>query len=207
MKVIGIIDLPNYEKISNKERPSFDNVSTHQIPGSIFLSSTPLRHPVHTAEAILHEASHNKLSNLVSTTDIYVDGYDAETGQTVHAFWNPDLSRNSSQWPVDRAIHALHVYVHLAVYYSLVSNKWDEIVSKFGDPGDFDLTKRVRRHSDRARYLYEELIQIEDGSLGAAGKEILAWLGAAVSQMDSNPPLQEIHNPLGLKQYLFCFAR
>ncbi len=202
VKVLGIVDLPDHiQKGAKKRYDLCQNVSTHRIPGSIFLSPTPLRHPVHAAEAILHEALHKKLSNLVSTMDIFVAGFDSAASPTVHAIWNPDLSWNSNQWSIDRALYAVHFYAHIAVYYLLFGEKWEEIVEKYGDPGDLNYQKAARNALDRARYLYEELSKMQHNALGAAGKSVLEWLGSIINRVDLTPPYRDPRPTLRLDLY------
>ncbi|MEK8021628.1 MAG: DinB family protein [Candidatus Parabeggiatoa sp.] len=203
VKVLGIVDRSNYQTQGAKKRYDLcQNVSTHRIPGTIFLSPTPLRHPLHAAEAVLHEALHKKLSNIVSTMDIFTPRYDTETAPTIPAIWNPDLSWNSNQWPIDRALYALHFYAHISVYYLLFDDeKWEKILTEHGDPGDLYIETKVRKALDRAHYLSDELSKIQDGFLGDAGQKLLAWLDSICEKTDSNPPLQDPRPILRLDLY------
>ena len=97
------------------------SVSSHEVPSSTFFSGYVLASLPLLAESLYHEALHKKLSNTIVAGDILRDGYDTHTSKRFHSYWNRDFSWNSNQWELDRALYAYHVYVHLLVYYSLLS--------------------------------------------------------------------------------------
>ena len=182
VSVVAIVDTADRSQWSRRTRPDLcQNVSTHAIPSTIFLSPTPLRGPWPAAEALLHEAAHKKLSDLVLTRPIFRPGFDSRTAPTVSALWNPDLSWNSAAWSADRALFAFHVYIHLALFFASVERHREELADDFGDPPDHFVTG-LDRALDRASYLGRHLAEGLRPALGADGRELVAWLSSVADR-------------------------
>jgi hypothetical protein len=152
------------------------NVSTHTIPGTIFLSPSPLRTPWHAAEALFHEALHKKLSDVVLTFDVFRDQYDTEESETIHAVWNRDLTWNSNRWPVDRALFAYHFYVYIAYFYRCIQERMDSVPDDVGalhvrNPAAVEHTARLK-----AAYLRDALLNDGEPELGTQGRALVQWL-------------------------------
>ncbi len=146
------------------------NVSTHAIPGTIFLSPSPLKNSIEAAEAVLHEAAHKKLSDLVLTRDVFRVGYDLSDAKSVEAIWNRKLDWNDNSWTTDRAIFAFHVYVYLAHYYRRVLECGQEQIGAEGF-----VTGRLIGALRRANYLGRSLSGELASDLGDFGQKLVQW--------------------------------
>ena len=145
------------------------NVSTHAIPGTIFLSPSPLKNTMEAAEAILHEAAHKKLSDLVLTRDVFRAGYDLSEAKSVEAIWNRKLDWNDNFWTTDRAMFAFHVYVYLAYYYRRALECGQD---KIGE--DFAISRLIGALR-RANYLGRALSGKLSKDLGEFGQKLVHW--------------------------------
>ena len=174
VRLVAVLDTSDRSQWNKATRPDVcQNVSTHAIPSTIFLSPSPLRTPWHAAEALLHEAAHKKLSDLVLTRSVFTEGFDSERANLIRAPWNRHLSWNSANWSTDRALFAFHVYVHLALFFEKTEAE-DVEGHGFGAP---PLSFRLERAKslDRATYLGAKL-RSEQNDLGSDGKELVTWL-------------------------------
>lgn len=187
VSTVGIID-PEDPVLRNEYGRSdlCQNVSTHRIPATIFLSPTPLRDCYHAAEGLLHEAAHKKLSDLVLTYDIFRTGYDTADGQTVEAIWNRSLSWNSASWPTDRALYAAHVYVYLALFWTSLQAHLPEVTASYGDC-PIDVGQQRQSAVDKARYLSSQLSSGSRGDLGEVGNQLLDFLMMLLTSIDPRP--------------------
>ena len=151
VRLIGIVDTEDQTQWTARGRSDLcQNVSTHAIPSTIFLSPTPLRTPWHAAEALLHEAAHKKLSDMVLTRSIFRSGFDTENSPTIRAIWNRSLSWNSADWSIDRALFAFHVYVHLALFFARIAQVEDSFSNEF-EPSPDSFGHQLEHALDRAK--------------------------------------------------------
>lgn len=184
VSVVAVVDTADRSQWSRRTRPNLcQNVSTHAIPATIFLSPTPLSGPWLAAEALLHEAAHKKLSDLVLTRPIFRTGFDSSTAPTVSALWNRDLSWNPAAWSADRALFAFHVYVHLALFFASVDLHRERLAEEFGDPPS-NFAVGLDRALDRASYLGRHLADGLRPALGSDGRELVAWLTAVAERFE-----------------------
>jgi hypothetical protein len=177
LRIIAIVD---FDRASSDYDPShgglFESASYDAIPGAIFLSPSSLNNPWSAAEVILHEAAHQKLNDIRLTHSIFRSGYSAEESPKIHAVWNKSLAGNSNQWPVDRAIGAYHVYVHLSLFFSTVEQKRGELELLYGPANDIDPDTRTHIAYERALYLGHELKRHAQKDLQADGYRLVDWL-------------------------------
>ena len=167
---IVLIDYADKELRVGRTRVGMgQNVSTHAIPGTIFLSPSPLRNSAESAEAILHEAAHKKLSDLVLTRDVFREGYDLSEARTVEAIWNKQLDWNDNVWTTDRALFAFHVYVYLVYYYSRVLQNGQGLICESFASGRLIAALR------RADYLGRALNGDLSKDLGDFGRDLIYW--------------------------------
>lgn len=89
------------------------SASNSALPGALFLSGPALRDRLAAAEALLHEATHQRLYDLMLCRRLYAPG----PGPTVLPPWYAGESGHAARWPVDRVLAALHVYVHVATLW------------------------------------------------------------------------------------------
>lgn len=136
--------------------------SARTMPGVVLLSARYLTEPFPTARAILHEAAHCKLFDLYLTRPILPADDALLTEYRVPCPWNADTDLQSNRWPIDQALAAAHVYVHLARLDALAPE---------------DLRPRYTPDSaGRAAYLLTALSDLPDECLGVDGWDLVAWL-------------------------------
>lgn len=183
--VVGIIDVADESHWTRPLRLDLcQNVSTHAIPGTVFISPSPLRSVVTAAEALFHEATHKKLSDIVLTRSVFPEGFRADKSPTIQAVWNRDYSWNSSAWSVDRALFALHFYVHHVVLLRRLAGSSDPSISSSAlcAPG------KIQASLDRSWYLLRELRSLQAGNLGPDGLLLLDWLDGVLRSLTTDEP-------------------
>src|SRR5579862_4369675 len=132
----------------------FQSASTYRLPGITFLSRSCLYNVWDAAEALLHEGIHNKIFDLYLTRPILMEQYEAKKSERIAVPWNTHLDYESSNWPVDRSLAALHVYVHLTLFFLSVLTATTNI-----SPAKREYARgRLQQSHQRGAYLYEELI-------------------------------------------------
>ncbi|WP_330457671.1 HEXXH motif-containing putative peptide modification protein [Streptomyces sp. NBC_00820] len=143
---------------------AFDSASTWEIPGAAFVALRCMRTPERLAEAMVHEFVHLRLYDLQMTRSVFAPDYDTRTAPTIAPEWH----RHStvSHWPVDRALAAAHVYVHLAAWF-------EERARACPDP---ELERSALTADLRASSLLDKVAQSADTCLGPAGRDFLSWL-------------------------------
>jgi hypothetical protein len=200
--VIAIVDVADRRLWQKETRADLcQNVSTHAIPGTIFLSPSPLRSPWHAAEAIFHEALHKKLSDIVLTRPIFRPGYSAATSPTIRAVWNYPLPWNPNDWSIDRALFAFHVYVHLGLFFRIVEVRSEDLRGEYGSLCGMEPSKAARGAFDRARYLGAQLQRYSEDALGPDGRAFLSWLVTMLQRVDPDPPHDDPTMQLWLDRY------
>ncbi|MEV7809373.1 HEXXH motif-containing putative peptide modification protein [Streptomyces flaveolus] len=143
---------------------AFDSASTREIPGVAFVARRCMRTPERFAEALVHEFVHLRLYDLQMTRSVFAPDYDTATAPTVAPEWH----RHSPvpRWPVDRALAAAHVYVHLSAWF-------EERARVCPDP---DLARSAETAAFRAASLLDKVARRAEGCLGPAGTDFLGWL-------------------------------
>jgi hypothetical protein len=124
------------------------------------------------ADALLHEALHQKRAHIRLTRALYRPGYDDFSGPQVPIPWG---DRGFRTFSVGRALAAAHVYVHLtALHVALL---------RTGEGGGLTpdaVRRRLLVRAGRAAYLVDALSTPRyRAELGADAPDFLAWLAAA----------------------------
>lgn len=199
---IGIVDTVNPKHWDREVRPDLcQSVSTHAIPGTVFFSPSVLRSPWHAAEALLHEAAHKKLSDLVLTRSVFRAGFAATESRTIRAIWNRSLSWNPSEWSIDRALFALHFYVHVAAFYHAMATWSHERRMTWGPPHVASPAAAEQTALNRARFLADRLGADAGDELGNDGQEILKWLNGLLDGFVVAAPRDRLKLTLLLDRY------
>ncbi|MFF1447118.1 HEXXH motif-containing putative peptide modification protein [Streptomyces sp. NPDC058274] len=154
---------------------AFDSASTREIPGAAFVAVRCMRTPERLAEALVHEFVHLRLYDLQATRSIFAPAYDTATAPTVAPEWH--RTSQVSRWPVDRALAAAHVYVHLCAWFG----------QRAHDSGNPDLGQSAETASFRATSLLDKVARHAEECLGPAGRDFLHWL-TEVHRTRSGPP-------------------
>ncbi|MEW2164632.1 HEXXH motif-containing putative peptide modification protein [Streptomyces sp. NPDC007084] len=143
---------------------AFDSASTREIPGVAFVAVRCMRTPERLAEALLHEFVHLRLYDLQATRSVFAPAYDTDTAPTVAPEWH--RTSEVSRWPVDRALAAAHVYVHLRAWFE----------RRAEDSGEPDLRRSAETAAFRATSLLDKVAGHAGECLGPAGRDLLRWL-------------------------------
>ncbi|MCZ4519385.1 HEXXH motif-containing putative peptide modification protein [Rhodococcus ruber] len=91
---------------------AFESASDRRLPRAAYLNRDMAGDVVRTAEALLHESTHQKLYDLQLLYTIYGATYDPASAPTIRPPWHPP----DTQWSIDRTTAASHVYVHLTYF-------------------------------------------------------------------------------------------
>lgn len=143
------------------------SLSWNSMPSVVFMTGRPTRTPWETAEALLHEALHQKLADFATTRSFLREG----DASTIRVFWN---RKDAEHFPPDRAYAAFHVYVHLALFLARAAQMEEPLASEFGAfPSDgLDLETAL----GRAGYFGEEIVVHADRWFASDGGRMFAWL-------------------------------
>lgn len=153
---------------------AFDSASTREIPGAAFVAVRCMRTPERLAEALVHEFVHLRLYDLQLTRSIFAPDYDTATAPTVAPEWHRDSQ--VSRWPVDRALAAAHVYVHLTSWF-------DRRLRSCADP---EVERSAETAAFRATSLLDKVAVHAEDCLGPAGQDFVRWL-AEVQRQRTDP--------------------
>ncbi|MDQ1049654.1 HEXXH motif-containing putative peptide modification protein [Streptomyces sp. V4I2] len=158
---------------------AFDSASTREIPGAAFVAARCMRTPERLAEALVHEFVHMRLYDLQLTRSIFAPSYDTATAPTVAPEWH----RHSqvAHWPVDRALAAAHVYVHLSAWFE----------QRVRDCPDPDLEQSAQTTTSRASSLLGKVTRHADSCLGPAGIDFVRWLSETHQRSTAPRPTGE----------------
>ena len=147
--------------------------SFRNISGVVFLSDAVLADPLLTAEHLLHEACHQRYSELARDASILCEGYDEAAGGKIVAPWHRP-SADTALWGIDKALTAAHVYLHLAYFYGMLHD--------VGTPRAAAEPELIRRRLfsklERTRFLLSALDATGRVQLGYAGNVFLDWMRA-----------------------------
>ena len=142
----------------------------NSLPSVVFITSLPTRTPWQTAQALLHEALHQKLADFGTVRSFLREG----DASTVRVFWD---RKDAEHFPLSRAYAAFHVYVHLALFHARAARMEESLAGEFGAfPADgldlLDLEKVL----GRAGYFGEELAVHAGRWFAPDGGRMFAWL-------------------------------
>lgn len=164
IKAIGVVD---------GEQP-FRSASNRVVPGTIFVCREGIDDPGAVAESLFHEALHLKLYDLYSVRSVLPPGYDSESAPTVTATWNPSRrGSDTNRWPIDRALAAAHVYVHLTLLYTAQHTLELTSDRALGTP---------EVATERAEHLLQGLHGHLD-AFGPDGRELVDWLSTVLHEL------------------------
>jgi hypothetical protein len=167
--VVGHLDVVRSVPPDDPRRAAlFTSASSYLVPGFILVSPRALTDVHQAAEAILHEAIHAKLFDIYLVRSVLRAGYDAEGASEIVAPWNG----SREPWPLDRALGALHVYVHLAALFAALADR--------GVPG---MVARCGTARGRAAFLGSAVRRRADDELRDTGRQLVEWLLETLAAM------------------------
>lgn len=166
-------------------RGPFISVTNPCIPGVIFLSESAATSPWEAADNLLHESLHAKFLDIEHTHAIMSPGY-KPTDCLVRPPWRRPLSSASYLWPLTRLFTVTHVYVALAVFFSVMEEKSSALTPKYSSLAQANPLRQVRQSLDRAGYLVQQLL-LNQRHLGPAGVVFAKWLMDLLNRLDYAP--------------------
>ena len=150
------------------------------IPSTMFLANVSAT-PWETAALLLHEALHNKLTDIAAPRSIIRPA--GECGpQKIRAIWHTDHPRTNENWTIRRAYYAFHVYVHMTLFFARIERLEASPPADFGAPPT-DFERRLEKALGRAGYLGEELTVHADRYFTRDGEILFAWLQDLLSRI------------------------
>ncbi|MEV4569742.1 PqqD family protein [Nonomuraea sp. NPDC049419] len=181
---VGMIGLARDE---GEDGPLHSVSGGDRFPATVFIAPEKLQNVWDAAGALLHEALHLALFEIIRCGAVVFDHVDA-TADVVPIPWRREA------WSLMRVLFALHVYVHLAVYHGLARSAGPGITSRFGEPpADAALSRatfggaRYATPELRARHLAEQLAQ-RSGLFTGYGHQLIAWLVKALDLLAPPTP-------------------
>jgi hypothetical protein len=155
----------------------------------VFLSPNSLANSWRAGEALLHEAAHNKLFELIMGCSILREGYaQKESDVSILAFWNKENPSNPRDWSVDRALLACHVYVYLALFFATIEERVKNQNVRIATGGAIDASRTAATSFARASYLEEQLRERAWGEMGDDGHRLMDWIRARLEQLRAYVP-------------------
>ena len=156
------------------------SATDYHIPSTMFLYNVPDT-PWETAALLLHEALHNKLTDIAATGSIIRPA--VERGpQTIRAIWHTDNPRINADWTIRKAVYAFHVYVHMTLFFARIERLEASLPADFGAPPTA-FEHRLEKALGRAGYLGEELAVHADRYFTRDGRILFAWLRDMLSRI------------------------
>ena len=159
--------------------PGFRSVTNRALPSTMLLTipDTPWK----TAGRLLHEALHNKLTDIAATGSIVRPA--VERGpQTIRAIWHTHDPRINADWTIRKALYAFHVYVHMSLFFARIERLEASLPADFGAPPT-GFERRLENALGRAGYLGEELAVHADRYFTREGRILFAWLRDMLSRI------------------------
>ncbi len=158
----------------------------NENPYTYMINVTQLADPLMAADAILHEALHQKLADIRLTSNLLEESYhdlESEARADIPLPW-PKVE-SPRPFSVARGIATCHVYVHISFLYLAALEHFEEDEG-LQNLGREEIEKRLIRSYERARYLSEILnTERSTSNLGSDGKDLMGWMGQIVDQLGS----------------------
>ncbi|MDQ0206633.1 hypothetical protein [Alkalicoccobacillus murimartini] len=151
-------------------------------PLVIYIDQTQFKSTLKLADAIFHEALHQKLLNIRLSKRLLRPGYNDFAGIPVPIPWG---NENYRMFSVGRGLAAAHVYVHLTLFHAKGS-------ILHGEPENF---KELNQSYTRANYLVQTLMMDHfRHELGIDGLKFLSWLKTSLSLISNQNEVKELIN-------------
>lgn len=161
------------------EEQTFNSLTMPGLPGVIFLSPAVLTSSATAAEAFFHEALHLKFLDIDYVHPLFAAGFRQERSPRITPVWHSNKP-GYGNWPVDRVLTSMHVYLALAVYLGIASDD---------DHGDLPVPKeyaaRASQCGTRAAWLFDAAQNYPD-ALSSAGKNFVASVGTLLTALDAS---------------------
>lgn len=167
MIVIG--SFPSGEKFKSATLPG--------LPGVIILSPEATLDVFDAAQTLLHEAVHLKFLDIDYVHPLFAPGFRQETSRRVTPAWHEGKA-GYGNWPVDRLLTSMHVYLSMAVFLEKARAVGHEAL-----PADQDLAAEAAKSRERAAWLLNEAYDHLD-ALSSSGRDFVAFNAALLGNLN-----------------------
>jgi hypothetical protein len=150
------------------------------LPGVIFLSPKVLSSSAQVSEALFHESLHLKFLDIDYVHPLFALGFRQESSPRVTPVWHSEKPANGN-WPIDRLLTSMHVYLALAVFHGNAAVNGGEGVSPE------DRAARASQCKFRAAWLFETAQNYLE-FLSVTGREFVTSIGAMLAELDATIP-------------------
>jgi len=174
---VGFVDVSSWKTATEGDRATlYESGSVDAFAGAIFVTARAARDPWAMGESLFHEACHQRYYDVAATRALYKDRRDGTA--TIKTPWNRAGSNHPNIWSLDKALLALHVYVHLVTLFVSASESHENQARAGADEG---LEAGLCRASARAHYLADAI----SGHPGLArdGSEFVEWLRTVLEEI------------------------
>jgi hypothetical protein len=155
----------------------FKSMTVVGLPGTLFLTSAVLVTRLSAAEALLHESMHLKFIDIDYSESLFAKGFRADISPKFTPPWHNRTVKGD--WPVDRLLTAMHVYLALAVFFARMGQRaYQEAIDNRVHPWE-----RAFQAMDRTRYLVVQA-QAYLEYLSANGSQFVAWIEQTLEDLD-----------------------
>lgn len=164
VKIIAIVTPKHAESESHSQSTS---LSIPDMPGVIFLHPLSMDNLWSAAEALLHEGLHQKYFDI--RMGRCFTNLNGET--MIDVPW-----RENTQWSLNKAAGAFHVYVHLCLFGLAWEQRAAEIAERYGPLNNIDPKAELKQSFTRASYLGSELSRATKECAEVDDTAFIYWL-------------------------------
>lgn len=160
----------------NDQENQFNAVTTPGLPGIVIMSPRSLANIASAAETLFHESMHLKFLDIDYIHPLFVLGFRPESSPRITPIWHQG-GRGQGDWPVDRLLTSMHVYLSLAVLFEKAKVRGGEDLY-----GSDHCVARAEECKTRATWLFEEA-QNHLEFLTDSGREFVASIGVMLRDL------------------------
>lgn len=154
----------------------FNSFTVPGLPGVLILSPDVLTSDTRAAEALFHEAFHLKFLDIDYIHPLFTAGFRQETSPRITPVWHEN-DPGRGDWPIDRVLTSMHVYVALAVFMDKVAS-----AAEFSDWEG--AAARAAQCRTRAAWLCDAVRNHLD-QLTASGEQFVTSIQAMLAGLDA----------------------
>lgn len=162
------------------------------LPSALVIAPERLATPWMVAETLLHEGMHLKYFDVLRTGSLIAD-----TAREVEVPWRV------TRWSFNRVMAALHVYVHMVLFYAAAAEAPADLRRRFGEPPASEeigpptpgsvaaASGGFTTSAERAGYLGRQALLEHPDALTPTGRRFVRWMLDAVQPLLPSAPASE----------------
>lgn len=164
---------------SRRDGETFKSATVPGLPGVIVLSPGAVTGVFATAQVLVHEALHLKFLDIDYVHPLFAPGFRQESSRRITPVWHADRA-GYGNWPIDRVLTSMHVYLALAVFVRKAG-----LASLEADlPSSGDLASEAARCLERATWLFNA-VQDHLDALSTAGRAFVTASGSVLGKLET----------------------